>query len=160
MVLSIRELSEDTLARRVYEEQRSNSWPGLAKETEHFCQNLKIDNCNTTLLIRTRYKKVLLEACHTKNEEQLRRQGKGKCERIKDETYGRKDYLGSKNISNARLYYRTGFFMQPFAGIYSHDRRFARLSWLCLCSESQEEESYLLSGQYKYTGTSRSSTAI
>ena len=42
--------------------------------------------------------------------------------------------------------------MQPFAGNYSKDRRFARSSWLCLCKESREEESHLLSGQCSVYG--------
>ena len=42
--------------------------------------------------------------------------------------------------------------MQPFAGNYSHDTRFAGSSWLCLCSESQEEESHLLTDQCKVYG--------
>ena len=37
--------------------------------------------------------------------------------------------------------------MQPFAGNYSHDNRYAKSDWLCLCKESREEESHLLSGE-------------
>ena len=95
---------------------------------------------------------MFLEASHTKNEDQLRCQAKGKCERIKEETYCREDYIGLRNISDAKLHYRTRFSMQPFAGNYSHDRKFAGSSWLCLCSESREEESHLLSGQCKVYG--------
>ena len=82
----------------------------------------------------------------------MRSQAKGKCEHIKEETYCRKEYIGSRNISNARLHYRTRFSMQPFAGNYSHDTRFAGSSWLCLCSESREEESHLLTDQCKVYG--------
>ena len=37
--------------------------------------------------------------------------------------------------------------MKPFAGNYSHDQRFRRSDWLCLCLESREDEAHLTSGQ-------------
>ena len=88
----------------------------------------------------------MLEACHRSNEKSLRLLAKGKCERIRDETYGRKDYISQQNILNTRNHYRTRYSMQPFAGNYSKDRRFARSSWLCHCKELREEESHHLSG--------------
>ena len=117
MIISIRDLNEDTLARKTYEEQKKNDWPGLAKETTKFCQDLGIEDCNTTILNRTKYKNMVLEACHAKNEQFLRSQAKGKCERIRDETYGRKDYISQQNILNTRNHYRTRYAMQPFTGI-------------------------------------------
>ena len=50
------------------------------------------------------------------------------------------------HMAKKRQMYRTRFGMQPFAGNYSHDRRFARSEWLCQCREAREEESHLLSG--------------
>ena len=41
--------------------------------------------------------------------------------------------------------FRTRFGMQPFAGNYSRDRRFARTGWLCRC-QKEKEEGHLLSG--------------
>ena len=36
--------------------------------------------------------------------------------------------------------------MQPFAGNFSHDRRFARTNWLCKCLSSRELEDHIRSG--------------
>ena len=93
-------------------------------------------------------RKLITRACHKVNENKLRNkiQGKQKCDRIEKEKYGKKEYLKSKNIYDARQMYRTRFGMQPFAGNYSHDRRFARTEWLCQCREAREEESHLLAG--------------
>ena len=49
-------------------------------------------------------------------------------------------------------HYRTRFSMQPFAGNYSNDKRFAMSAWLCHCKESREEESHLLSVHCKIYG--------
>ena len=37
--------------------------------------------------------------------------------------------------------------MHAFAGNYSHDRRYAKTNWLCLCLNSREEEIHLKSGE-------------
>ena len=96
--------------------------------------------------------KIFLEACHHKNEENLRGLAKGKCERISAEKYEKKDYILSKNIFTARQHYRARWGMQAFAGNYSHDKRYAGSNWLCLCQESREEESHLMSGNCKVYG--------
>ena len=91
LIIHIRSLDENALARRVYEEQKKNSWPGLASETSLLCQTLSIEDCNLTKLGKTSYRKILLPACHKKNEEKLRNFAKGKCERINHEEYGKKN---------------------------------------------------------------------
>ena len=96
--------------------------------------------------------KLFLAACHKKNEEKLRTLAIGKCSRIREEIYEKKDYILYKNINTARQHYRTRWAMHSFAGNYSHDNRFARSGWLCLCLESREEESHLKSGDCKVYG--------
>ena len=70
-VLHLRNLEEKTLARTVYEEQKRQRWPGLAIETENICQQLCIEDCNTTTLNKLAFKKILIKALHHKNEEML-----------------------------------------------------------------------------------------
>ena len=152
MVIYIRNLEETSLASQIYEEQKRNQWPGLASETKQICQDLGIENCNTTRMSKIDYKKILLSACHAKNEANLRSQAKGKCVRISSETYGKKDYIKQTNIHNVRQTFRSRFGLQPFAGNYSKDRRFQKSSWLCLCKEAREEESHLMSGKCSVYG--------
>ena len=152
LILHIRSLEEDTLARKIYMEQKKLNLPGLAKETTLICQSLNIEDCNSTQLNRVEYKKLLLPACHRRNEEKLRLGAKGKCERINSEQYGRKQYIQKKNIFHVRTQYKSRFGLQPFAGNYSQDRRFQRTGWLCKCEQSREDESHILSGQCKVYG--------
>ena len=109
------------------------------------CQALDIEDCNIRKLGKKIYRKILIEACHRKNEANLRTHAKGKCERINYEQYGKKEYLSSAKISTVRELYRTRFSLLPFAGNYSHDKRFAKTRWLCICEEEREEEQHLLS---------------
>jgi hypothetical protein len=152
LVIHIRNLEDNTLARKIYMEQKAMNLPGLAAETSDICKSLNIEDCNSTSIGKYEYKKLLLSACHKKNEERLRLLAVGKCERITREPYGRKDYLKKKNIFHVRIQYRSRFGMQDFAGNYSHDIRYQGTRGLCKCQESREDEPHLLSGQCKVYG--------
>ena len=108
---------------------------------------MNIQDCNETVQDRSLYKKVVLEACHRANENYLRSQAHGKCERMGQEEYGKKQYISLKNISSVRNQFRSRFGLQFFAGNYSHDKRFKKTDWLCKCKKSREDEGHLLSGQ-------------
>ena len=53
-----------TLARRTYEEQMFQKWPGLAYETATFCQILDIEDCNITQPSKTISRQIVVKACH------------------------------------------------------------------------------------------------
>ena len=72
LVLHFRYMYEESLAHRVYLEQLAMNhgpmgWPGLASEVEQICEQLNIENVNTTKLSKYDYKKTLSGACHKKN---------------------------------------------------------------------------------------------
>ena len=157
MVFHIRSLDKDTLANTIYEEQKSNEWPGLYKETKQICEDLQIEDCNVTRLSKQRYKEVVLAACHKKNEETLRsKANEGNCSRISGDKYGMRDYLKTQNISETREWFKSRFGLQPFAGNYSHDQRFAKSDWLCRCKTVREEEGHITSGKCEVYGDLKS----
>jgi hypothetical protein len=148
LILHLRNLDETTLARKVYEEQKEQNWPGLAKETKKICEDLGIEDCNITKSSQTEYRKLVKLACMVTNDKLQRKlaEGKGKCERIMNDTYGRKAYFSLKNIKEARQMFRTRVGLLPFAGNYGHDNRYARTQWLCRCETDREEERHLAAG--------------
>ena len=149
LVLSLRALDEVTLARRIYEQQLEHEWPGLVDETNTICQELEIQNCNTSNMNRKDYKELVTEACHRQNEIILRKQaqGRGKCDRIENESYGKKSYIENTSIFDTRQMYKTRFKMQPFAANYSNDARFRKTNFLCRCLLEKEGEGHLMSGK-------------
>ena len=126
--------------------------PGLAAETLKICDILHIEDCNETQQDISIYKLNVLKALHRKNEENLRFLAKGKCERILYEQYEKKEYLSNKNIFNVREHYRTRWGLLPFAGNYSHSKKYATTNYLCRCNENREDESHLTSGDCKVFG--------
>ena len=147
MVLHIRSLGKETLARKIYEEQKEKKWPGLAEESKNICAELGIEDCNSTSMSKTDFRQLVTEACHTKNAARLRSTASEvKCGRIKTEDYGKKDYIESKTIQDSRKWLRTRFGLTDFAGNYQHNQKFAKSSWLCRCRGAVEEEGHIVSG--------------
>jgi Zn-dependent M32 family carboxypeptidase len=149
LVRHLRSLGEETLASMVYREQVEREWPGLAQEAKEICCQLEIENCNETVMDRNEYKKVIEKALSKKNEKLLRdmADGKTKCSKIMEDNYGKKPYIGETLIGEVRQWYRTRVGLLPFAGNYSHDRKYAKTEWLCRCLEAREEEHHIRSGE-------------
>ena len=78
------------------------------------------------------------EATHVKQTE-----NKEKCKQIMNDCYGKQDYIENENILETRQLFRTRVGLQPFAGNFKKDKRFARTNWLCRCLVSTESESHL-----------------
>ena len=148
LLLHIRSLDEDSLAQKIYEEQKQNEWPGLAKETKEICKYLNIEDVNTTNESKKNYRKIVTKACKLKDEVELRGMAEKttKCERIMKDDYGQKKYVKMLNIQRARETFRTRTNMQRFAGNFTHDRHFAATGWMCRCRVEREELAHLTSG--------------
>ena len=69
-----------------------------------------------------------------------------KCARIKNEAYGKKSSISSKNIEESKKWLKMRWGLQDFAGNYSHDKRFAKQK-LALCKTDQEEKGHIVAGR-------------
>ena len=149
LIHHIRHLDESSLAKKIYTEQKANNWPGLSKEAESLCEELKIESVNETLLSKNDYRKLVMKACKERDEEVLRAdsQNKSKCDKILEDKYGMKEYFKDKNIHQARQLFRTRTKMQPFAGNYSSSQKYRRTNWMCACGTAREEEGHLVRGE-------------
>ena len=143
--LHIVRLSEDSLARRMWNEQLLYGWPGLSDECGKIAKKLGIEDINTTSLSKIVYRKEATEACHCLNEKRLCEDmaGKRKCDKILAEGYGRKEYFSIAKPEQVRQYYATRTNMLAIAGNFSKDRRFKRTNWLCRCGQREEQEHLL-----------------
>ena len=157
LVLHLRSLDDDTLAGKIYNEQVKHKWPGLAMEAEEICREFNIEDVNKTALNNKEYKKIINKAAKIKNEEIIKEQAKGKdkCNRIKEETYGKKEYISDKNISEVREWFKTRYKMQPFAANFSKNKHFAQTEWLCKCTLFRESEEHLRDGTCQTYGEIR-----
>ena len=147
LILHIRDMDEGSLASKIYREQVSKDWPGLAKECKEICEELKIENINTTTLTKSVYKRLIQSAIKSRDEILLREQAgdKVKCKEIMKEGYGKKAYLDKNKIEDVRFRFKSRVGLLPFAGNFSKDKRFAKSNWLCRCGE-KENESHIKDG--------------
>ena len=126
-------------------QQKEHNWPGLVLETKKICQDLKIEDCNETKMSKVDYRLLVVQACHAKNKERiLLAASNSKCSRIKEETYGKKSYIGTQNIKNCRSWFRTRFGLIFFAGNYSHSKQYSKTNWMCRCGLEREEEGHII----------------
>ena len=66
LALHLRHLDKESLANQVYQDQLAMGWPDLATEVGKICEELGIENVNTTKYNKYDYKTILSEACHRK----------------------------------------------------------------------------------------------
>ena len=160
LVRHIRSLGADTLAYQVYEEQRRNKWPGLASEAALICEQLGLEDCNSADMAAwsTRaYRKLVTEKCRKLDEVRLREAARDlrKCDRVAGETYGKKEYMRQKTVSEVRQQFYSRFGMQPFAGNFKHSKKFQSSEWRCKCGLELEEEAHLTGGDCPVYGDLR-----
>ena len=72
-------------------------------------------------------------------------EGKQKCDRIGGEEYVKKSYVSDKKIEDVRCMYKTRYGLLPFAGHYSHTRKFEKTNSICTCEKAREEERRIMS---------------
>ena len=133
LILHIRSLNDETLAKKIYEEQRKEGWPGLVKETKNICEALGIEDVNKTKMNKIEYKKTVNDALKKKDEEYLRKEAesKRKCEKIMMENYGKKEYIGKRKVGEVRNIFKARVGMTEFADNFGKDKRFLRTKWMC-----------------------------
>ena len=145
-VLHLRSLDDETLAKKIYNQQVEKGWPGLAKETKEICQELGIQDCNSTHLSKSEYKELVKSALKMKDEEYLRKEaeGKRKCEKIMKEKFEKKSYISNNKIAEVRNIFKARVGMSNFAGNFSNDKRFLRTNWMCRCESERESEEHVI----------------
>ena len=99
----------DHLASQVYSEQLLRGWPGLSQEVAMLCETLGIQNVNKLRdneMSAVMWKKTVNDAVWLNNEKCIKEDIANiykKLQNIKDDNFGRKEYLSSKSIGNCRM---------------------------------------------------------
>ena len=96
---------EKSLAKAIYEEQLSKSWPGLSKEVEQICKDIGIENINKKVI----QKEAMEEAIFYHNYHEMKQELETykKLEEIKHKDYTKlPDYMEDKSLEKSRLAFR------------------------------------------------------
>ena len=142
LVLHIRSLEDTSLAKMMYEEQVSNNWPGLAKETVELCKKLEIEDVNTTSKTKSAYAKELGRTCLAMEDAMMKTEcvNMQKMNKISAEDWGLKEYVKSGSLWSVRKTWEARSFMLHVAGNYSHNRKYEPTDWQCQACTLQVRE--------------------
>ena len=95
-------MMENSLAKEVYEEQRHNDWPGLAKEVTEICREVGVEDVNEKKVPRGKVEEEIFY--HHYREMKKEMESKDKCSEIRHEDFREvQSYMKENSIEKARM---------------------------------------------------------
>ena len=129
-------LDEGTLAKDIFEVQKTQKLPGLVQECSDWIQILKLPNLLEQKITKPQWKRIVKKAILTKNEEDLRRKML-KLEKLKNgelvnEKCERKEYIKNLSVNDARHIFKKKTCMTRFVKMnYMSDVQNMKDVWQC-----------------------------
>jgi hypothetical protein len=105
MINRIYKQEQGTLARKVYEEQLCQGWPGLAREVSEICQKVGLPDVNTNVVSKEKITEAVFYNHYKDMKEELKKFSK--LDKIKHENYTKeKDYINDRSVDRSRKTFR------------------------------------------------------
>ena len=105
VLLRIRNHSEDTLCRQIYEEGELRKWPGLGQEVKEICATLDIPDANKEIISKSIVKNAVRNHHYKEMKEEISKMKK--LDPIKHEDFSEaQKYLQDKSIENGRTAFK------------------------------------------------------
>ena len=105
LLLRIKMLDEAALAKQVYQQAETNSWPGLGSEVRQICEEIQIQDINKYNVGKKEIQQAVYEA-HYKAMLNLFEKSK-KLQDIKNDNFrGMQSYFNDKNLANSRMKFK------------------------------------------------------
>ena len=105
VLLRIRNHSEDTLCRQIYEEGELRKWPGLGQEVKEICATLDIPDANKEIISKSIVKNAVRNHHYKEMKEEIKKMKK--LDPIKHEDFSEaQKYLQDKSIENGRTAFK------------------------------------------------------
>ena len=144
-------MSDDSLAKQVFNEQIQNEWPGLTKEVKNICYEWCVRDVTKKWQSEPKaneWKEVLKKAAHVQNSKSLLKKmmKMSKLEEYIDseEEYEIKDYVKDLNMHDARVNFKLRSKMFPCKDNFRSDPVNVASKWLCKACEVVDSQSHIL----------------
>ena len=112
LILRIKNHSNDTLCKQVYNDGRQRSWPGLPQEVASICQEVGLPDVNSVNVQKSEVKRAIFEHHYRDMVEIVDKQTK--LESIKGEDFREiPKYFEEKSIENSRMAFKVRSHMVP-----------------------------------------------
>ena len=151
LVVHIKNLKEDALAKQVFLEQRNHGWPGLVSEAQDLCKKVNLQDITVEREGENKqaWKINIRRAVEKINGKELgdeinKVDKYQKLTAMKTEEYGQKEYLEEMDINKARLFFRMRTKMIKCCMNQSSDAANRAALWKCLACGYVDSQSHLL----------------
>ena len=136
-------LSDDSLAKQIFEIQKSCNLPGLAKECLIILNEAGINGVDK--YSKNQWKNIVDKLCRKMNEddllEQIKKYKKLEISELKREHCQMKNYMVSLHLQSARLRFKIRAKMTPTIQMnFKNDPKFKANMWTCLGCDSRSED--------------------
>ena len=112
LLVRIKNQEEGTLCREVYEEGKTNDWPGLGQDVANICRNLGIPDVNNVMMSKQDIKKAIFENHYEDMVNTIKT--KSKLDEIKDDDFKEvQPYFHEKSIEKTRMIFKMRTHMVP-----------------------------------------------
>ena len=139
-------LNEESLATKVFTEQKLNRWPGLVAESVTYGRDFGLspfDERQSLIQFKYEVKKKLSEANGDLLKAKIIKLKKLEC--MKMEEYGRKDYLSNLRLDEVRTLFRKRTMMLDFKDNFRNRKDYSDDLWVCdSCERAIESQSHVL----------------
>ena len=100
----LKSLNEEDLAAKIWKEQLTSDWPGLAKEVKKICEDLAIDDVTSRNYSKIELRRIINKACKDRDIKDIREgmERMSKLEVLKLGDYEAKPYLKMKSLGQVR----------------------------------------------------------
>ena len=105
LLLQIKRLEKEALARQIYQQAEDNNLPGLGREVRQICEEIQIPDLNKYNIEKEEIQTAVFEAHYSNMMNQFVHSKK--LQDIKNNHFrGLQDYFHDKNLANARLKFK------------------------------------------------------
>jgi hypothetical protein len=105
LLVRIKRLEEEALAKQVYKQAEDSGWPGLGEEVRSICEQIQIPDINKYEVQKQEIHDAIFEAHYSSMISQF--STSKKLQDIKDDNFRQmQEYFKDKNLSNARLKFK------------------------------------------------------
>ena len=136
----LKNLSDDSLAKQIFREQKENKWPGLISEAKLLCNELFIPDITEphNRFSTNMWKNEVTKAADERDERYMKEEmvNLSKVEVMKEERFGTKQYLKEMTMQQARMQFRIRTCMTKCKMNFSNDMRNKATLWRCESCET------------------------
>ena len=143
----LKNMEEETLAKQIFEEQVKRGWPGLARESEKFCQELGLPNILKERIDKKKWETMVKKSVLENHQSELkeRMEGLKKLEGIVKDNLEIKEYFKFRNLEDTRVMFRLRTRMLELKANQKNNPTFRKEGWKCDgCKQEIENEKHVM----------------